>query len=478
MSGLLPRHPFFLLQKVHKYNFSATLLYIFCSNAFTIKIMGFSKNFIWGAATASYQIEGAWNEDGKVPGIWDVFCHEEGHIHNNSTGDIACDHYHHFKEDVKLMADLGLKAYRFSISWPRILSDINGSINQKGIDFYNQLIDELLKYNITPYVTLYHWDLPYFAYLRGGWLNPEISDWFETYTKVIAENFGDRVKNFITFNEPSVFVGCGMLEGSHAPGLKLGKRDLLNVGHNIHMAHGKAVRTLRKLVPDAKIGITFAETPAIPVKDSDSESAYNSQFHCSKENIVWSGAFWCDPIIFGKYPEQLLEECKDIFPEFTQEDMKLISQKIDFIGLNIYQGRYVGDWKRPEGMAHSELAWDIKPDSIYWGVKHYTKRYKLPVYITENGMSCHDWVSLDGKVHDPNRIDFLHRYLLSLRKAAEEGCDIRGYFQWSFMDNFEWASGYNPRFGMVFCDYQTLKRTPKDSAYWYKSVIESNGDIL
>ena len=437
--------------------------------------MGFNKDFVWGAATASFQIEGAWNEDGKVPSIWDVFCHEGGHVHNDSTGDLDCDHYHRYKEDVKLMADLGLKAYRSSIAWPRIISDVKGTVNQKGLDFYNNLIDELLKYNITPYVTLYHWDLPYYAYLRGGWLNLEISDLFEKYTEVIARNFGDRVKNFITFNEPSVFMGCGMMQGSHAPGLQLGTRDLLNAGHNIHMAHGKAVRALRKLVPDAKVGITLAE---IPASKADEEAAYESQFFCGKGNIVWSSSFWMDPIAFGSYPEALLKECADIFPEFTEDDMKLISQKVDFVGLNIYQGRYVGDWKRPDGMAHNELGWDIKPDALRWGVKHFTKRYNMPIFITENGLTCHDWVSLDGKVHDPNRIDFLNRYLLCLRQAAEEGCDVRGYFQWSFMDNFEWAAGYNPRFGMVYCDYQTLKRTPKDSAYWYKSVIENNGENL
>ncbi|MCR4580609.1 MAG: beta-glucosidase [Treponema sp.] len=440
--------------------------------------MGFNKDFVWGAATASFQIEGAWNEDGKLPSIWDVFCHEDGKISDGSSGDTACDHYHRYKEDVKLMADLGLKAYRFSIAWPRIISDVDGRVNQKGIEFYNNLIDELLKYNITPYVTLYHWDLPYYAYLRGGWLNPQISDWFEKYAEVIAKNFGDRVKHFITFNEPSVFVGCGLQQGSHAPGLKLGSRDLLNVGFNIHLAHGKALRALRKLVPDAEIGITVAMMPAIPTCPADEEMAYNSEFSCGKGGFFWSSSYWIDPIVFGKYPQELLDECKDIFPEFTEEDMKLISQKIDFIGLNIYQGRYVGDWKRPVGMAHNELGWDIKPEALRWGVKLFTKRYKLPIYITENGLTCHDWVSLDGKVHDPNRIDFLNRYLLCLRQAADEGCDVKGYFQWSFMDNFEWASGYNPRFGMVFCDYQTLKRTPKDSAYWYKSVIESNGENL
>ncbi len=440
--------------------------------------MSFRKDFMWGAATASFQIEGAWNEDGKSPSIWDEFCTQSGRIEDGSDGKVACDHYRHYKEDVKLMAELGLKAYRFSIAWTRVLPDGTGKINEKGLEFYSNLVDELLKYNITPYVTLYHWDLPYSLYLRGGWMNPESSFWFEEYTKAVAKKLGDRVKNYITFNEPSVFMGLGYQNGDHAPGIKCGTRELLNIGHNIHLAHGRAVKVLRDLVPDAKVGITVATMPAIPVTPKDEQAAYDSYFYCDKNAFVWSDAFWVDPIVLGKYPEQLLNECKDIFPAFTDEDMKLISQKIDFLGQNIYQGRFVGEWKRPTGMPHTELSWDVFDDALEWGVKHFTKRYKLPIYITENGLSCHDWVSLDGKVHDPNRIDFLHRYLRGLKKAAESGCDVLGYFQWSFMDNFEWAKGYNPRFGMVFCDYQTQKRVPKDSAYWYKDVIQANGENL
>ena len=440
--------------------------------------MSFRNDFMWGAATASFQIEGAWNEDGKSPSIWDEFCHRGGKIEDNSNGDIACDHYHRYKEDVKLMADMGLKAYRFSIAWPRILPDGTGKINEKGLEFYSNLVDELLKYNITPFVTLYHWDLPYYLYLRGGWLNPESPLWFEEYTKAVAEKLGDRVKHFITFNEPSVFMGCGCWLGEHAPGYKLGTRDLLHMGHNIHLAHGRAVKVLRELVPDAKVGITLATMPAIPITPADEENAYNQYFTCAGEGFFWTDSYWADPIVFGKYPEQLLENFKEIFPVFTKEDMELISQKIDFLGINIYQARYVGEYSRYRGTAHTELGWDVYDSALEWGVKHFYKRWKLPVYITENGLSCHDWVSLDGKVHDPNRIDFLQRYLRGLKKAAESGCDVRGYFQWSFMDNFEWAKGYNPRFGMIFCDYKTLERTPKDSAFWYKEVIEANGENL
>ena len=440
--------------------------------------MSFRKDFMWGAATASFQIEGAWNEDGKSPSIWDEFCHRGGKIEDNSTGDIACDHYHRYKEDVKLMAELGLKAYRFSIAWTRILPDGTGKINEKGLEFYSNLVDELLKYNITPYVTLYHWDLPYCLQLKGGWTNPESPLWFEDYTKVIVKCFGERVKNYITFNEPSVFMGCGCSQGAHAPGYQLSTRDLLHMVHNIHLAHGRAVKVIRELTPFADVGITLASLPAIPVTEKDADAAYESHFSITREFFFWSDAYWADPIVLGHYPEKLLQETKDIFPSFTDEDMKLISQKIDFIGINIYQGHYTGDYTRKPGTPHTEIGWDTFDSALEWGVKHFTKRYQIPIYITENGLSCHDWESLDGKVHDPNRIDFLHRYLRGLKTAAESGCDVRGYFQWSFMDNFEWAKGYNPRFGMVFCDYATQKRIPKDSAYWYKEVIEANGENL
>ena len=440
--------------------------------------MSFRKDFVWGAATAAFQIEGAWNEDGKSPSIWDDFCHRGGKIEDQSTGDVACDHYHRYKEDVKLMAELGLKAYRFSIAWTRVLPDGTGRINEKGLEFYSNLVDELLKYNITPYVTLYHWDLPYCLHLKGGWRNPESPLWFEEYTKALVQCFGNRVNHYITFNEPSVFMGCGCSQGSHAPGDQLSTRDLLYMGHNIHLAHGRAVKVIRELAPSAEVGITLASLPAIPFAKKDEEASYESHFSISKEFFFWSDAYWADPIVKGHYPEKLLQETKDIFPSYTDEDMKLISQKIDFIGLNIYQGHYVGDYKRLPGTPHTEIGWDTYDNALEWGVKHFTKRYNIPIYITENGLSCHDWESLDGKVHDPNRIDFLHRYLRGLKTATEEGCDVRGYFQWSFMDNFEWAKGYNPRFGMVFCDYATQKRIPKDSAFWYKEVIENNGDNL
>ena len=442
--------------------------------------MSFKKDFFWGAATAAYQIEGAYNEDGKGLNIWDEFCTTKGKIERFENGNAACDHYHRYKEDVKLMAEMGLKAYRFSISWARILPEGSGRINPKGIEFYNILIDELLKYNITPFVTLYHWDLPYVLHQKGGWLNPESTKWFEEYTTVVAKNFGDRVKNFITFNEPSVFMMLGYGDGTHAPGLTMNTKDILQVGHNIHMAHGKAVRVLREYVKDCKVGITVATQPKIPLTKDDEEMAYNAYFYSGLGGFAWAQSYWLDPIVFGHYPEQLLKEAGDLFPAFSAGDMELINEKIDFIGLNIYEAQYCGkgDCNLKQGYPHTELGWGTYDEALKWGVLHNWKRYNLPIIITENGISTHDWVHLDGKVHDSNRIDFLHRYLKGLKESTEMGCQVDGYFHWSLMDNFEWAKGYNPRFGLIYINYQTMERTMKDSAFWYKEVIQSNGENL
>ena len=448
--------------------------------------MGFRKDFVWGAATAAFQIEGAAFEDGKGRSVWDESSHREGAVFQNHNGDIACDHYHRYKDDVKMMAEMGLKAYRFSFSWPRIIPDGTGKVNEKGIEFYENLLDELEKYGIEPYATLYHWDLPYALHCKGGWLNDEISDWYAAYVKVIAEKFGGRIKHFITFNEPKVFLGCGYMQGVHAPGHKLPDEELLHMGHNILKSHGKAVRVIRELVPDAKIGLVGASTTRYAVSPEYAKEGAEIYFSCNRNHFVFSESFWFDPVVFGKYPETLLSDCRDIFPAYTKEDMEIISSPIDFIGLNIYTGRpmvpdaqgRLEDMKLPEGHPRNSMGWMILPDAIYWATRMYTERYHLPIYITENGMAAHDVISLDGKVHDPNRIDFLNRYLLALRRSAEEGSDIRGYFHWSFMDNFEWAEGYNERFGLVYVDYESQRRILKDSAYWYTDVIRSNGENL
>lgn len=449
------------------------------------------EGFIWGVATSAYQIEGAYDEDGKGLNIWDIYCKEDDKIKDKSNGNIACDHYHRYKQDIAIMKEMGIKAYRFSISWARILPNGIGIINQKGIDFYNNLIDELLANNIEPYITLYHWDLPYELYKKGGWLNEECIQWFGEYAKILAQNFSYRVKYFITFNEPQCFIGLGCLRGIHAPGLKCQITDTFLMTHNMLKAHGNAVINLRKYAK-SKIKIGYAPTcgmvyPATNSKE-DIQAARDYLFRIpdNMNNWTWNVAWFSDPVFLGHYPKEGLEKYEKYLPKITDDDMKLINQPLDFMGENIYNGVQIkaGEDNKPQiverynGFNKTANNWPVTPKCIYWGAKFLYERYKLPLYITENGMSCHDVISLDGKVHDSNRIDFLNRYLLEISKAIDDNVDIRGYFHWSFMDNFEWAEGYNERFGLVYLDYTTQKRIIKDSGYWYKNVIESNGNIL
>lgn len=452
--------------------------------------MGFREDFAWGAATSSYQIEGASKEYGKGKDIWDVYTEQPGHIYEEHTGDVACDHYHRYKEDVKQMKEMGLKAYRFSINWSRVLPEGRGKVNEKGIEFYSNLIDELLKNDIEPFITLYHWELPYEIYKRGGWMNPEIVEWFAGYAKLVVERFSDRVKTFFTFNEPQCFVGLGFLTGEHAPGVKAPLRDTFEMAHNVLKAHGRAVQVMRQYAKQ-KLIIGYAPTSSVcyPASDKpeDIEAARKAYFGMQQDdnNWTWNVSWWSDPILLGKYPEEGLKRYEAYLPEITDEDMKLISEPVDIYGQNIYNGRCIRmgadgkpeEVKRYEGFPKTAIQWPVTPECLYWGPKFLYERYKKPIYITENGLSCHDVISLDGKVHDPNRIDFLARYLQQLKKASDE-VDIRGYFQWSLMDNFEWAKGYSERFGLIYVDYQTQQRIWKDSAYWYKNIINTNGEQL
>ena len=449
--------------------------------------MAFKKDFAWGAATSSYQIEGAWNEDGKGLSIWDVYSHQPGKIDDGSTGDVACDHYHRFRDDVKMMKEMGLKAYRFSISWPRIFPKGFGEVNEKGIQFYSDLVDCLLENGIEPYITLYHWDLPYEIHKMGGWMNDEIVGWFAEYAAVIAKRLGARAKNFITFNEPQVFIGHGCLMGCNAPGYQSTYQDIFQMAHNVLKAHGAAVKAMRLAGPsDIKIGYAPTCTAYYPAseKPEDIEAARKLMFACPDfgERLMWNVSWWSDPVVLGRYPEEGLIKYKDYLPEITQEDMELISQPIDFYCQNIYNGNETAcgengepvDVPRPFGAPVNAMSWRVTPECLNWGPRFLYERYGLPIYITENGMSCHDVISLDGCVHDPNRVDFFHRYLLELEKATDAGADIAGYFAWSLMDNFEWTYGYNGRFGMVYVDFQTQERILKDSAYWYKNWIENH----
>lgn len=449
--------------------------------------MAFSKNFAWGAATSSYQIEGAWNEAGKGLSIWDVYSHQPGYISDGSNGDVACDHYHRFREDVALMKKMGLKAYRFSISWPRIFPNGFGEVNEEGVRFYSDLIDCLLENGIEPYITLYHWDLPYELHKKGGWMNSEIVQWFADYAAEVVRRYCDRATHFITFNEPQVFIGHACLLGVNAPGYQSTYRDVFQMAHNVMKAHGAAAFAMRAAA-GRPIKIGYAPTccayyPASE-KPEDIEAARSMLFACPEldKHVMWNVSWWSDPVLMGEYPADGLELYKDYLPEITQEDMELIHQPLDFYCQNIYNGKMVAmgaDGKpqiveRPVGLAVNSLGWSITPECLRWGPRFLYERYGLPVYISENGMSAHDEVSFDGKVHDPNRIDFYHRYLLELEKATEDGAAIGGYFAWSLMDNFEWSYGYTPRFGMIYVNYQTQERIIKDSGYWYKKWIEEH----
>lgn len=450
----------------------------------------FKKDFVWGAATSAYQVEGGAFEDGKGLSVWDEFCPQEGRVFGGHTGNVACDHYHRYKEDVALMARMGLKAYRFSIAWTRILPDGCGRVEEKGVRFYRDLVAELKKHGITPYATLYHWDYPVALMRQGGWLNPESPAWFEEYTRVVAEQLGDCIENFITFNEPEMMFGNTFVTPNLAPGVRMAEGDVIRMIHNMLLAHGRAVKVLRQTIPGVRVGATLCSDPAIPDSDDPAcvEAARTFYFKAGEtiEQLSFGLSWYSDPIMLGSYPTDGLERFGKYLPEGWQADLATICQPLDCYGHNIYSGAPVTldetgravPRARPAGYPKNALGWAIDPESLYWGPRFLYERYKVPIVITENGLSCHDVISLDGKVHDPNRIDYLHRYLLQLRRAAADGIDVMGYFQWSLLDNFEWAKGYDERFGLVYVDYETLKRTRKDSSYWYQKVIETNGESL
>ena len=451
----------------------------------------FRDDFAWGVASSAYQIEGTDANDGRGKCIWDTFTENGAPGTKGQNAQVTCDYMHRYKEDIALMKELGIKAYRFSVSWPRIIPNGVGEVNQKAIEMYRDMIQEMIQNDIKPYLTMYHWELPQAMEDKGGWVNPDIVEAFGEYAKVVAENFSDLVEFFFTINEPQCFIGLGYVIGVHAPGKKLSKKETFAASVNALKAHGLAVKKLREHAKQP-IKIGYAPTCTIPIPATDApadiEAARKVFFSMSDtaDNWAWNVAWFADPVMLGKFPEQGMNLFKEYVPEITEDDIKLISQPIDFLGLNIYNGYYIkeGANGEPEGVAMQDgypetaVNWPVQPECLYWGVRFCYERYGLPIYITENGMACHDAVSLDGKVHDPNRQDFLDRYLSALQQASDEGVDLRGYFLWTFLDNFEWDQGYHGRFGLVHVDFKTQQRIPKDSAYWYKEVIESHGKIL
>ena len=472
--------------------------------------MNFPKDFIWGVATASYQIEGAAFEDGRQESVWDAFSHENGKIRNADNGDIACDHYHRFKEDVNLISEFSIPNYRFSVSWPRVLnysSDckggaVHGTVNQKGLDFYDKLVDSLLEKGITPWMTLFHWDLPLELERKGGWRNRDIRYWAAEYTELMVKKFSDRIKYFFTLNEMPCILGGYM--GWMAPGLKVSQRELLNIVHNILLTHGSMVQAIKAVSPSAKAGLAHCGFANFPATDSAEDiEAFKKSMEVfetpmnahdvkkgTKVLLTDCLTYWCDPVYLGRYPLEAEKTFGNDMPEIQDGDMALISTPVDFHAQNIYEGIPISapvsqeDREQgfstgsfPAGAPRTALKWNITPRSMRYFTKYICDRYKKPLIISENGLSCTDTISLDKKIHDIQRIDFTTAYLEELSKAIQDGADIRGYFHWSFLDNFEWAQGYGERFGLVHVDYQTQKRTPKDSAYWYKNLIAKNGFV-
>ena len=448
--------------------------------------MNFGKAFTWGAATSSYQIEGAAYRDDGGRSVWDMLCQQDGKVLHGDSGEFACEHYRYYQQDISLMAELGLQAYRFSISWPRVLPDGTGKVNERGLDFYSQLVDELLEKGITPWVTLFHWDYPYELYCRGGWLNRDSADWFADYTALIVNKLSDRVSQWSTLNEPQCFISLGHLDGMHAPGLKMGMSEALLAAHNALRAHGKSVQSIRANAEKTpSISMAQANKVSIPVTDhpDDIEAARQHMF-ANEEQHLFSNSWYSDPMILGQYPEDGLDLFTANMPRIYQGDMEDINQPLDYFGTNIYSGVHVRasnntafEVVEKDGLPLTQMGWPITPEALYWGPRFVYERYELPIVVTENGMANDDQMD-DGKVYDRERIDYLYRYLSEYQRAIQDGVPARGYFLWSLMDNFEWAEGYDKRFGIVHIDYETQERTLKYSAHWYKSLIAAHRSAL
>lgn len=460
----------------------------------------FDKNFLWGTASSSYQIEGAFTEDGKGLSIWDTFSNKPGNIAHDENGNKACDHYHRYREDISLMKNLGIQAYRFSISWSRIfpdgiVKDSDGNIryNKAGLDFYDKIVNFCLENNIKPFITIYHWDLPQALEDKGGWLNRETAFVFADYAEFICKHFSDRVTNIATINEPQIISGLGYMLGLHAPGKKLDTVSVLSVIHHLALAHGLAVTKMRAVAKQpVKIGFSSTGGLCYPSKecDEDIDAARAECFNIVKGNMTFNHTIFCDMTCLGRYPdiagtelhlEPGLEKIGhyEELPFVKKGDIELIPQPIDYLGINVYNGHEInaaGYINKKPGSPRTALGWPVTPGVMNYGIRYLYERYNLPIYIFEDGLACNDIISLDGKVHDSNRIDFLTRYLTDLEKAYKAGVPILGYFHWSFTDNFEWHSGYDPRFGLVFVDYETQQRIPKDSAYWYSDLIKKSSN--
>jgi beta-glucosidase len=447
--------------------------------------LSFSKTFFWGTATAAYQIEGAWKEDGKSESIWDRFTHTPGKIKNGDTGDLACDSYHRWREDIGLMQAMNLNSYRFSISWPRIQATGSGSPNSKGIDYYNHLIDALLERHIRPLVTLYHWDLPQSLEDAGGWPNRDTAARFADYTDIAARAFGDRVADWILFNEPLAFTYRGYLQGSHAPG-RTNLFDFLRATHVVNLAQGAGFRALKAARSSARVGTAFSMSPCEPATDSEEDKLAAERAHAITN--LW----FLETAMNGRYPEALA-----YFPESLMgvktADLENVRARLDFIGINLYYRtiasassilervsnaqqlifpvKMVGGDQGPK----TDIGWEVWPQAIYDMVMRITRDYnRPPIEITESGCAYNDGPGVDGEIRDTRRIEYQRQYLRAVAHAMAEGADVRGYHAWSLMDNFEWSEGFSQRFGLAYVDFKTQRRTIKQSGRWYGKVAAEN----
>ena len=465
-------------------------------------VLAFPPGFVWGTATAAYQIEGAVSEDGRTPSIWDTFSHTPGKVAGGDTGDVADEHYHRYVEDVALMRELGLNSYRFSIGWPRITPEVTahqlGPVNPAGLDFYSRLVDELLGAGIKPAATLYHWDLPQALEDAGGWTDRRTAERFAQYAEVVGSRLGDRIDTFITLNEPWCSAYLGYASGVHAPGRTEPAAALAAV-HHLNLAHGLAVSSLRRSAPDAEVALTLNPAWVRPASDSPADIASAERIDGLATRV------FLDPCLRGSYPADVQEATASVTDwSFVQPgDLELIHQPIDALGVNYYTPTVVrshdGTSPREESDGHgggaasawpacediefprqpgpyTEMGWSIDPRGLRELLLRMSREHPdLPLYVTENGAAYPDVVGADGAVHDDDRIAYLQQHIAAVHEAIEEGADVRGYYLWSLLDNFEWAYGYSKRFGIVHVDYATQRRTVKDSARWYAEVIRRNG---
>ncbi|HEY7856553.1 MAG TPA: family 1 glycosylhydrolase [Terriglobales bacterium] len=437
----------------------------------------FPPDFLWGTASSAYQIEGAANEAGKGESVWDEFVRRPGVIADGSNGARACDFYHRYADDVALMRRLHQRAFRFSLAWTRIQPTGRGTVNQAGLDFYRRLCDCLLAAGIEPVATLFHWDTPLALERRGGWRNRDMAGWFADYTAIVAAALGDRVRWWLTVNEPRSFIGGGYVAGVQAPGLRLARRESLAAAHVVLLAHGRAVAALRAHAPRRlKVGIPNDFTPELPVTATDADTARRETFHSRIGHFTaarwWSeNAWWHEPVYRGSYPEDAFAALAGDAPKLAPGDMATIGQPLDFIAANLYGGHRVGAGNFAPASGRTTMGWAITPEVMYWAPRWLHERYQLPVFVTENGCATGD------SNHDGARVNFLRRHLQFLAHAAREGTPLFGYLHWSLLDNFEWQAGYTQRFGLVHVDFASLARSAKDSAHSYASFLPPSRPI-